>query len=98
MNQSTGLQRNAQGIERDQWGPFLAGFTRENRGAHARLEVLGSDVGYQVETENRPFDGVSADVKHGEDVVWIAFGSTTDDHCQGKVEMSYRQQSRNVRF
>jgi len=40
---------------------FLADFTRNNRGAHARLEVLGLDVGYQVETDNRPFDGIAAD-------------------------------------
>jgi hypothetical protein len=50
-------------IEPDRWIPFLAEFTRENRGAHARLEVLAVDQGYQVETENRPFDGVSADAK-----------------------------------
>jgi hypothetical protein len=60
--------------------PFLADFTRKNRGAHARLEVLGPDVGYQVETENRPFDGIVPDVKDGEDAVWIIFGSTPDQH------------------
>src|ERR1700722_7669898 len=43
--------------------PFLADFSRKNRGAHARLEVLGPDVGYQVETENRPFDRIVHDVK-----------------------------------
>jgi hypothetical protein len=60
--------------------PFLADFTRKNRGAHARLEVLGPDVGYQVETENRPFDGIVPDVKDGEDAVWIIFGSTPEQH------------------
>ena len=50
---------------------FLADFTRNNRGAHARLEVLGPDVGYQVETDNRPFDGIAADENDGEDAVWI---------------------------
>jgi hypothetical protein len=37
------------------------------------------DSVYQVETENHPFDGVSADPKDGEHAVWIAFGSTTAD-------------------
>ena len=60
--------------------PFLADFTRKNRGAHARLEVLGPNVGFQVETENRPFDGIVPDVKDGEDAVWIIFGSTPDQH------------------
>jgi hypothetical protein len=67
-------------ISRDQWIPFLADFTRENRGAHARVDVLGPDVGYQVETENRPFDGIAADTKDGEDAVWITFGSSPDQH------------------
>jgi hypothetical protein len=69
-----------QDIDKDRWSTFLAEFTRENRGAHARLEVLGPDVGYQVQTEDRPFDGVSADTKDGERAVWITFGSTTEDH------------------
>jgi hypothetical protein len=67
-------------VGRDQWIPFFAEFTREHRGAHARVEVLGPGVGYGVETENRPFDGLSADVKDGEDAIWITFGSTPDDH------------------
>jgi hypothetical protein len=67
-------------IGRDQWIPFLADFTRDNRGAHARLDVLGPDVGYQVETEDRPFDGIASDTKDGEDAVWITFGSTPDQH------------------
>jgi hypothetical protein len=75
-------RRNAAEVQADRWIPFLAEFTRENRGAHARLEIVGPDteVGYQVETEDRPFDGVSADVKDRERTVWIAFGSGTEDH------------------
>src|SRR5437879_6150411 len=67
-------------IAEDQWITFFAEFTRENRGAHARVEVLGTDVGYQVETDNRPFDGVATDIKDGEHAVWITFGSTPGDH------------------
>ena len=67
-------------IPANEWIPFLADFTRENRGAHAVLEVLGEEVGRQVATEDRPFDGISADAKDGESTVWIAFGSAPDDH------------------
>jgi hypothetical protein len=67
-------------VSRDLRIAFLADFTRNNRGAHARLEVLGPDVGYQVETENRPFDGIVPDVKDGEDAIWIIFGSTPYQH------------------
>ncbi len=75
-------RRETKEIPLDRWIPFLTDFTRENRGAHARLEIVGADtdVGYQVETDHRPFDGVSADVKDNERTVWIHFGSTPDDH------------------
>src|SRR3979490_1396949 len=69
-----------QQIERDQWTQFLSNFTRDYRGAHGRLEVIGGEAGYVVETENRPFDGASADIKDGERTVWIVFGATPDDH------------------
>ena len=82
MRTTLANQLNAEGIHPDQWIPFLAQFTKENRGAHARLEIVGPDteVGYQVETEDRPFDGVSSDTKDREREVWIAFGSTPEDH------------------
>jgi hypothetical protein len=73
-------------VDRAQWITFLAQFTRENRGAHARLDVLGPDVGYQVETEDRPFDGIGADAKDNEDAVWIYFGSTPDDHLAHSIQ------------
>lgn len=79
---------NTQEVPLDQWIPFLAVFTRENRGAHARLEIVGADteVGYQVQTEGRLFDGVSADIKDRERAVWIAFGSTPADHLTHGVQ------------
>jgi hypothetical protein len=83
MSKSTTLgQRAAQEIHPEQWIPFLAQFTRENRGAHARLEIVGSntDIGYGVETEDRPFEGASADIRIGERTVWLAFGSKTENH------------------
>jgi len=75
-------RRQTQEVSREQWIPFLAEFTRENRGAHARLTIVGAaaDVGAQVETENRPFEGVSADVKDRERTVWITFGTSAEDH------------------
>jgi hypothetical protein len=73
-------------IEKDQWVTFLADFTRENRGAPARLEVAGAEVGHQVETENLPFDGVSTDGKDSEQAVWISFGSTLEDHLTHGIQ------------
>ena len=80
-------QQATQEIKQDQWIPFFDEFTRENRGAHARLEVIGvADVGYEVATENRPFDGVSADTKDRERSVWLIFGATPQDHFNHAVQ------------
>jgi hypothetical protein len=72
---------NAREILSDQWTSFLAGFTKENRGAHARLEVVSPDAetGYRVQTENRPLDGVSADISDRESTVWITFATAPGD-------------------
>ncbi len=77
---ATSRQTNKDTVEPGQWAAFLAQFTRDYRGAHARLEVLGEDVGYQVMTDDRPFDGLAADVKDGERSVWVTFGSTKEEH------------------
>jgi Family of unknown function (DUF5335) len=79
---TTASQQDTLEIREDQWIPFMAEFTRENRGAHARLSIVGADtdVGCQVETEGRSFDGVAADVRGRERTVWISFGSTAADH------------------
>lgn len=82
-NSSTlSTQRNTEEIRPDRWIPFLAEFTRDNRGAHARLETIGAnaDAGDLIETEDRPFDGVSADVKDRERTIWISFGASADKH------------------
>ena len=86
VRQNSASPTGAQEIKKDEWITFLAEFTRENRGAHARLEILGSDSSYQVPTEDRPFDGISSDVKDGERGVWIAFGSTSDDHLTHGIQ------------
>jgi hypothetical protein len=79
--------RNAQQMRRDEWIPFLAQFTRENRGAKARLEVIqpGSEFGDAVETENRPFEGISADTRDQESTVWITLGPDPDNHLSHGV-------------
>jgi hypothetical protein len=79
-------QRKTEEVPRDHWIRFLAEFTHTYRGAHARLKVLGGDVGYQVETEDRPFDGIAADIRGGESTVWITFGSTPANHLTRGVQ------------
>jgi hypothetical protein len=73
-------------VDRSRWIQFLARFTRENRGAHARLVVLGPNIGYLVETQGRSFDAIGADVKDGENAAWIIFGSTLENHLTHGIQ------------
>ena len=83
----SGLSSPPQGeISKDRWSPLLNDITRDYRGAHARVEVLGPEAGYNVETENRPFAGLSADTKDGENAVWILFGSEVENHLAHGVQ------------
>jgi Family of unknown function (DUF5335) len=83
---NTPTERKTIEVPRDQWNLFLNQFTRENRGAHARLSVIGPEVNYQVETENEPFDGVYADTKDRNCAAWITFGTTPADHFTHGVQ------------
>jgi hypothetical protein len=51
--QATQPQPSTRTIAEDQWIPFLTDFTRENRGGHARLEVLSTDSERYVIEERR---------------------------------------------
>ena len=86
MNNST---ISDQEIDRNQWNAVFTSITNEYRGVHARLEVFGKDLGDQAPTEDTPFQGISADNKDGENVVWIDFG---DNHLNAR---NSRRQSRS---
>lgn len=66
----------------------MADFTRVNRGAHGRLEVLGLEAGHYVPTEDQPFDGLAADVKDGHDIVWMYFGQGPDDRLTHAIQQA----------
>jgi hypothetical protein len=74
------MPSNTMDIARERWIPFFDEFTRENRGAHATLEIVNGDIGDQLETDDRPLDGVAADLKGSAPAVWITFGSTRSEH------------------
>jgi len=75
-----------QTIEPRRWNAFFAEFTTENRGAHAEIELLGGEVGHGIETEDRPFSGIAADVKDGARNVWITFASAPENHMTHGIQ------------
>ena len=64
-------------IPREEWAEFLEGFSRQHEGWLVTVEVLGEEVGAQVEAEEKPLDGVTAALQlGGEDSISITVGRT----------------------
>ena len=52
----------------------MDGFSRQHEGWLVTVEVLGSEVGAQVEAQGLPLRGVTAELKGGEDTISITIG------------------------
>jgi hypothetical protein len=51
-------------IPRESWREFFDGFSRRHQGWLVDVEVLGTDIGAQLEAEDLPLEGISADYKN----------------------------------
>lgn len=70
----------------EEWAVFMDEFTRDNRGAHGEIEILGAeDIPRIIEIEDRLFGGISVDHKDGEDTIWILFGADPDDSVSHSI-------------
>ena len=68
-------------ISRSEWPAFFDSFSRQHEGWLTTVEVLGADIGAQIETHEQPFAGVTADLRGGDqDVVSILVGADPDKH------------------
>jgi hypothetical protein len=63
-------------IPRDRWVEYLDGFSRQHEGWLVTVEVLGSEVGAQVEARELPLRGVVAEARGGgEDTITVILGA-----------------------
>ena len=69
-----------QDVPRDQWSSFFGALSTRREGSLVRMEVLGEDVGAQVEGESLRFEGVSTDQKDNENVIEVSLGDTPETH------------------
>jgi hypothetical protein len=68
-------------IPRDEWVAFFDSFSRLHDRWLITVEVLGSEVGAQVESREQPLIGVTADLKsEDEGVITILIGGKAGDH------------------
>jgi hypothetical protein len=71
---------NTTEIPRHQWREFFDRVSRLHADEPVHIEVLRLDFGAQLQVSGLPFDGISADLKDGENSITIAAGSAVDDH------------------
>jgi hypothetical protein len=68
-------------IPREEWSKFLDGFSSQHEGWLTTIEVMGGELGAQVESRELRLGGISADLKGSdEDAISIMVGETPDDH------------------
>lgn len=68
-----------QEIEKHEWISFLDNFSREHEGWRVDIEVEGLSMGSQVQSQDTPLQGISADTKGaGENDISIIVGREHD--------------------
>ena len=83
-------------ISKDEWVTFFDSFSRQHQGWLITVEVLGSDIGAQVESRDEPLVGITADLKNtDEEVITILTGGQSKDHLahmiRAPVHVSLKQ-------
>lgn len=66
-------------IPREDWVSFFNNFSRRHDRWLVTVEVLGADLGAQVEGRSLRFEGINADVKGGENRITIDLGHGLDE-------------------
>jgi hypothetical protein len=73
-------------IPREEWVEFFDSFSRQHEGWLVTLEVLGEEIGAQVEAEEITLEGVSADLKEGgEDIISIILGNRSTERITHNI-------------
>jgi Family of unknown function (DUF5335) len=73
-------------IPREEWGEFLDSFSRQHEGWLVTVEVLGEEIGAQVEAEGKPLEGITAELNNGGvDSIIITVGLTPAEHVTHNI-------------
>lgn len=73
-------------IPREEWAEFLDSFSRQHEGWLVTVEVLGEEIGAQVEAEVKPLEGITAELKDGgEDLISIIVGLNPSEHVTHNI-------------
>ncbi|HLE61616.1 MAG TPA: DUF5335 family protein [Pyrinomonadaceae bacterium] len=73
-------------IPRSEWPEFFDSFSRKHEGWLVTLEVLGADIGAQVEGRELSLEGIVSewDEVHGDEIA-VMIGGTPGDHITHNI-------------
>ena len=73
-------------IPRNEWQEFFNIFSRQHEGWLVTLEILGSEIGAQVEEHGLPFEGIvdEENAVQGHEILMM-FGAKRDDHITHSI-------------
>ena len=83
-------------ISRGEWREFFDSFSRRHEGWLVTVEILGSEIGAQVEEQELAFEGIVEewDELHGNEIL-VTTGLRADDHIthsiRGPIAVSLEQ-------
>ena len=73
-------------IPRDEWREFFDRFSRQHEGWIATLEILGSEIGAQVESRELVFEGIVDELDNAQgNEILIMVGADPDDHITHNI-------------
>jgi hypothetical protein len=73
-------------VTRSEWTNFFEVFSKQHEGWIASLEILGDQVGAQVEAIELPFQGISVSTEDEPQSLIINLGKTAEDHVSHTIE------------
>jgi hypothetical protein len=73
-------------IPRAEWAEFLDSFSRQHEGWLVTVEVLSEEIGAQVEAEEKPLEGITAEQKgSGEGSISITVGLIPEEQVTHNI-------------
>jgi hypothetical protein len=76
----------SQEVPREQWAEFFDSFSQRHQGWLVTVEILGPDIGDQVEARALPLEGITAELNGDEeDEIDIFVGTRPDSHVTHKI-------------
>jgi hypothetical protein len=69
-----------QEITRGEWEAFFDSFSRRHQGWLVTVEVMGADIGAQVEARRLPLEWIAAEMKNDDGLISIIVGDQAETH------------------